>query len=77
MPLPDLGPTHAARKSVEEILGLRNQEAAQKLVHDWEGGSGKYEDRTVALAREEFLKIVRLANFRMRQSINTHSSPQN
>jgi site-specific recombinase XerD len=41
---------------LKKSLDLRNWEAAQKLVRDWEGGSGKYEDRTVALACEEFLK---------------------
>ncbi len=41
---------------MKKSLDLRNWEAAQKLVRDWEGGSGRREDTTVALACDAFLK---------------------
>jgi integrase/recombinase XerD len=43
-------------KWLKKSLDLRNWEAAQKRVRDWEGGSGKYEDATVAFACEAFMK---------------------
>jgi len=43
-------------KWLKKSLDLRSWEAAQKLVRDWEGGSGKYEDTTVTLACEAFMK---------------------
>jgi integrase/recombinase XerD len=43
-------------KWLRKSLDLRNWEAAQKLVRDWESTLGQYEDATVALACQAFLK---------------------
>jgi hypothetical protein len=42
-------------KWLKKSLDLRNWEAAQKLVRDWENGPGKREDVTVALACDAFI----------------------
>jgi integrase/recombinase XerD len=43
-------------KWLKKSLDLRNWEAAQKLVRDWEAGSRKHEDATVTLACDAFVK---------------------
>lgn len=43
-------------KWLKKSLDLRNWEAAQKRVRDWEGGFDEYQDTTVALASDAFMK---------------------
>ena len=43
-------------KWLKKSLDLRNWEAAQKLVRDWEGGRSGSEDATVRTACESFIK---------------------
>jgi integrase/recombinase XerD len=43
-------------KWLKKSLDLRNWEAAQRLVRDWESGQAKTDDTTVALACEAFVK---------------------
>ena len=43
-------------KWIKKSLDLRNWEAAQRLVRDWEGGREKTSDTTVALACQAFTK---------------------
>ncbi len=43
-------------KWLKKSLDLRNWEAAQRLVRDWEGGLARTEDAKVALACEAFMR---------------------